>query len=77
MKIRYQQVKALWYSSAGTRLLNIVVVRDPSGSRKDDCFFTTNLKAKVEEVLQTVAARWSLEVTFRDWTGAGQRTRRA
>jgi hypothetical protein len=66
VRVRFKTVKALWYNSAGTRLLNIVVVRDPSGRRRDDCFFTTDLSMKPTEIIETVAKRWALEVTFRD-----------
>jgi hypothetical protein len=40
----YQCIDALWYSSAGPQLLPIVVVRDPRGHRRDDCFFSTDLR---------------------------------
>jgi hypothetical protein len=52
--------------SAGSRLLRIVVVRDPSGRRRDDCFFSTDLALKPTQILETFALRWPLEVCFRD-----------
>lgn len=64
--ILYKQVRALWYNSAGSRLLNIVVVRDPTGRRKDDCFFSTDLSLSAVTILELYANRWSLEVAFRD-----------
>jgi hypothetical protein len=64
--VLYKQVQALWYSSAGSRLLNIVVVRDPKGNRKDDCFFSSDLSLSATEVLELYACRWALEVAFRD-----------
>jgi DDE superfamily endonuclease len=66
VKVWYQSIDALWYSSAGQRLLRIVVVRDPSGRRRDDCFFSTDLTLKPPQILETFALRWSLEVCFRD-----------
>jgi hypothetical protein len=54
----------LWYNSAGTRLLRIVVVHDPSGRRKDDCFFSTDLSLSPKAILQLFAMRWPLEVAF-------------
>ena len=66
VRVWYKSVRALWYNSAGTQLLNIVVVRDPSGRRRDDCFFTTDLSMTPTEIIETVAKRWALEVTFRD-----------
>jgi len=43
VKVWYHSIDALWYSSAGQKLLRIVVVRDPKGGRRDDCFFSTDL----------------------------------
>src|SRR5206468_12825434 len=40
VKLWYQTIDALWYPSAGQQLLRIVVVHDPSGRRRDDCFFS-------------------------------------
>jgi hypothetical protein len=66
VRARVKTLRALWYSSAGPRPLRIVVVRDPSGRRRDDCFFTTAVKTNAKTVLKTIAMRWSLEVAFRD-----------
>jgi hypothetical protein len=66
VKVWYQSIDALWYSSAGSRLLRIVVVHDPSGRRRDDCFFSTDLTLKPPQILETFALRWPLEVCFRD-----------
>jgi len=66
VKVWYQSIDALWYSSAGSRLLRIVVVRDPSGRRRDDCFFSTDLTLKPLQILENFALRWPLEVCFRD-----------
>jgi hypothetical protein len=83
VKVQLKSMTALWYHSAGTRLLKIVVVRDPSGRRKDDCFFTTDVSMRPVEILETIARRWPLEVTFRDakqllgFEGPQSRTRKA
>jgi hypothetical protein len=66
VKVCYQSIDALWYSSAGQRLLRIVVVRDPRGRRRDDCFFSTDLRLTPPQILETLAPRWPLEVCFRD-----------
>ena len=55
---------ALWCNSAGGRLLRVVVVRDPSGRRKDDCFFSTDLSLSAKAILELFAMRWPLEVAF-------------
>ena len=64
--VRYKTINALWYNSARTRMLRIVVVRDPKGKRKNDCFFSTDLSMTPEAILEAYAIRWSLEVAFRD-----------
>jgi len=66
VKVWYQAIDALWYSSAGSRLLRIVVVHDPGGRRRDDCFFSTDLAPTPQQILETFALRWPLEVCFRD-----------
>jgi len=66
VKVWYQSCDALWYSSAGQKLLRIVVVRDPRGRRRDDCFFSTDLTLTPPQILETFALRWPLEVCFRD-----------
>src|SRR6201998_3352959 len=43
VKLWYQTLDALWDPSAGQQLLRIVLVRDPSGRRHDDCFFSLDL----------------------------------
>ena len=66
VRVWYQSIDALWYSSAGSRLLRIVVVHDPAGRRRDDCFFSTDLTLTPAQILETFALRWPLEVCFRD-----------
>ena len=66
VRVWFKSVDVLWYNSAGTQLLRIVVVRDPSGKRRDDCYFTTDLSMTPVEIIETIAKRWTLEVTFRD-----------
>src|SRR6266481_5614532 len=66
VRVWYQSVDALWYSSAGSRLLRIVMVRDPRGHRRDDCFFSTDLTLKPPQILETFGLRWPLELCFRD-----------
>ncbi len=66
VKIWFKSMKALWYNSAGPRPVRVVVTRDPSGKWRDDCFFTTDPSMTETEVVETIALRWTLEVTFRD-----------
>ena len=53
VKVWYYSIEALWYSSAGQKLLRIVVVRDPKGCRRDDCFFSTDLTLTPPQILET------------------------
>jgi hypothetical protein len=57
---------ALWYGALRSHLIQIVVVRDPSRRRRDEAFFCTELHGEAAFILQTYAARWTLEVTFHD-----------
>ncbi len=66
VKVWFQSFEALWYSSAGQKLLRLVVVRDPKGRRRDDCFFSTDLTLTPPQILEIFALRWPLEVCFRD-----------
>ena len=59
-------LEALWYGALRSQLVRIVVVRDPSRRRRDEAFFCTDLTQDPAFILQTYAARWSLEVTFHD-----------
>lgn len=66
VKLWYQTIDALWYPSAGLQLLRTVVVRDPSGRRRDDCFFSIDLTLTATQILEIFSRRWPLEVCFRD-----------
>jgi hypothetical protein len=57
---------ALWYGALRAQPIRIVVVRDPSGRRHAEAFFCTDLAQDPAFILQTYAARWTLEVTFHD-----------
>lgn len=56
--------QALYYTTAGQRLLTIVLSRDATGGRPDSVFYCTNLKLTTREILSTYATRWSIEITF-------------
>ena len=63
---------ALWYSVLRTAPLRYVVVRDPSGRRRDAAFCCTDLGVSSAFLLETYATRWTLEVTFwllKGWLG--------
>jgi hypothetical protein len=60
----YKTCVALWYNSAGEHPLHVVMVRDPPGRRKDDCFFSTDLSLSPKTILELFAQRRPLEVAF-------------
>jgi DDE superfamily endonuclease len=59
-------VRALWYTALRGQPVQIVLVRDPTGKRRDEAFFCTDPTADARFVLEAYARRWCLEVTFHD-----------
>lgn len=57
---------ALWYGALRDQPVRIVMVRDPSGRRRDQAFFCTDLSVGAAFILEAYARRWCLEVTFHD-----------
>jgi len=57
----------LWYK-CGTKATQVrwVVVRDPAGRRRDECFFTTDMTLTPKEIVEVYVNRWSIEVTFEE-----------
>ena len=63
---RILTLDALWYGALRSQLVRMVVVRDPSGRRRDEAFFCTDLDRDAAFILETYSRRWTLEVTFHD-----------
>jgi hypothetical protein len=59
-------VTALWYGALRDQPVRIIVVRDPSGRRRDEAFFCTDLRVGAAGILEGYARRWALEVSFHD-----------
>jgi DDE superfamily endonuclease len=57
--------EALWPRVLGLRSIQIVGVRDPSGTMDDIYLFTTDVRACPSWVITQFAWRWSIEVLFR------------
>jgi hypothetical protein len=57
---------ALWYGALRDQPVRIVIVRDPSGRRRDEAFFCTDLAVDHAFILEGYARRWTLEVAFHD-----------
>jgi DDE superfamily endonuclease len=58
--------RALWYVALRDQPVRIVIVRDPTGKRKDEAFLCTDVGVTATMLLETYARRWTLEVTFHD-----------
>ena len=43
-----------------------MLVRDPTGKRRDEAFFCTDPAAEARFIVEAYARRWCLEVTFHD-----------
>jgi hypothetical protein len=59
-------VRALWYAALRAQPVQIVLVRDPTGKRRTEAFFCTDLATDARFLLEAYARRWCLEVTFHD-----------
>ncbi|MGE3267183.1 MAG: transposase [Chloroflexota bacterium] len=57
---------ALWYGALRDQPVRIVIVRDPSGRRRDEAFFCTDLAVEHAFILEGYARRWTIEVAFHD-----------
>jgi hypothetical protein len=60
------RLTALWYVAQRTQPVRIVVVRDPSGRRRDEAFFCTDCSVSAAFILSSYAHRWTIEVAFHD-----------
>jgi hypothetical protein len=57
--------EAVWPTVLGYRVIQVVVVRDPSGKLRDAYLLTTDLEASLSWVITQFAWRWAIEVLFR------------
>jgi DDE superfamily endonuclease len=57
--------EVVWPTVLGSRAIQVVVVRDPSGRMRDCYLFTTDLRASLSWVITRFAWRWAIEVLFR------------
>jgi len=58
--------KVLWYSVDKSRLVTLVIVRDPDHHQSDDFFVTTEADPLGGEIASRYAGRWSIECMNRD-----------
>lgn len=63
-QLKVLSYEALWPKVVGHRRIQVVVVRDVTGTMKDAYLFTTDLQATAEWVVRQYSWRWSIEVVF-------------
>jgi len=56
----------LWYSVDKSRMVTLVIVRDPTGVMHDDFFVTDDEEATDAEIVARYSGRWAIEVTNRE-----------
>ena len=61
-----QSWTCLWYTVAGTRLVRVVLTKDPKGQAQTRAYFCTDPRRSAVEILIAYTHRWSLEVAFHD-----------
>ena len=66
VKVLVKTMTCLWYTVAATRLVKIVVTRDPRGRIEDRVYFATDPDMAIGELLERFSHRWLIEVSFRD-----------
>jgi hypothetical protein len=64
--VRFKTLCAQWYRATGTRLLRIVIVETDSLVVPYRVFFSFDAALDVRTILETYAARWGIEVFFRE-----------
>lgn len=64
--IEYKECVGQWYRACGPRLLKVVVVREHQGRLGVRVFFSMEPSWTAQQVLETYAQRWAIEVCFRD-----------
>lgn len=64
--VAFKTFVAQWYRVTGPRAVRVVVVRCAQGAVPYRVFFSTDATWTVRALLEAYAARWSIEVLFRD-----------
>jgi hypothetical protein len=66
VRVRYTSLVCVWYPSAGCQPVRVVLTRDPKSKSGGRAYVSTDPDLSAQEILETYARRWQLEVTFRD-----------
>lgn len=65
-QVRYKELVARWSHPAGKTLLKVVIVQVLRGQLPVRVFFCTDSSRTAQQVIETYACRWGIEVLFRD-----------
>ena len=66
VKVLTKTQVCLWYTVAGSRLVRMIVTRDPKGRIEDRAYFVTDPAMGVDEIARTFALRWTQEEMHRN-----------
>jgi hypothetical protein len=66
VEVLIKSQKCLWYRVAKTRLLQMIVTRDPSGRVEDRTYFSTDTRMGLGTIAHVFSKRWSQEVMHRN-----------
>jgi len=66
LEVLIKSQRCLWYTVAKTRLLQMIVTRDPSGRIEDRAYFTTDTRMGLGAIARSFSLRWSQEVMHRN-----------
>jgi len=66
VEIDVKTQRCLWYRVGATRLMRMIVTRDPKGRIECRAFFSTDPRMSPEEIIRTFAMRWEEEVLHRN-----------
>jgi hypothetical protein len=65
--LRVQALRGLlWYTGCKQERVAVVLLRDPTGSWRDEALLCTDVTMSVEEIVAGYCRRWSIEVAFHD-----------
>ena len=66
VKVLMKHQRCLWYSVSGTRLVRMIVTRDPRGRVEDRAYFTTDERMRIDDIAHAFSLRWSQEEMHRN-----------
>lgn len=66
VKRKVLSITCLWYHVSKDLPIKLLIVRDPSGTQKDDYLFCTDATVPDEQIIERFAARWPIEESIHD-----------